>query len=184
MTRQAREVLAALLASEHVTLPTRRVLEGRLSQTFARRFFTGAEYARLQAVAARLVPHDPAQFDLAGEVDDRLAGGRTDGWRYADAPPDPEAYRDLLAALPGDFAALEGADQDDHLRALQHSHPRAFEDLLAELAENYYSHPLVQLELGSLSFADAPRWTQLGPGELEAREQEAWAALGLTGDGA
>ncbi|MEW6420285.1 MAG: gluconate 2-dehydrogenase subunit 3 family protein [Deinococcota bacterium] len=178
---RAQEVLAALLAGEHVTPATSQVLEKRLSRTFERRFFSETEFTRLQAAAVRLVPHDPVRLDLAGAVDDRLANGRTDGWRYADAPPDPQAYRELLAALPEDLMNLDGPAQDDLLRTLQLTHPHPFEDLLAELTEAYYSHPLVQLELGSLSFADAPKWTRIGLGELEAREQEAWEALGLKG---
>lgn len=177
-----REVLSALIEAGHVTEATRRVLQGRLTQRFTRSFFNVADFARLNAVARRLVPHDPDQLDLAGAVDDRLARGSTDGWRYADAPPDPDAYRGLLAALPSNFETLDGAAQDEQLRVLQQSHAHPFEDLLAELTGYYYSHPLSQLELGSLSFADAPRWTHIGLGELEAREQQAWEMLGLRED--
>jgi gluconate 2-dehydrogenase gamma chain len=176
---RARAALNDLLESEHVTLPTRRVLESRLHSKVERSFFDETAFARLQAVAVRLVPHDPAQFSLALEVDQRLAQGGSDGWRYDDAPPDARAYLDLLAALPQGWLELDGATQDEHLHLVQRDHPRAFEDLLAELAGVYYSHPLAQLELGSLSFADAPGWTQLGLEALDEREREAREALGL-----
>src|SRR5690625_2371018 len=101
------EKLAALLASEHVTPATRQVLTERMRATFRRRFFSSGEFALLQALAVRLVPHDPDRFDLAGSVDSRLAAGHTDGWRYAGTPPDGPALRGLLAALPEGFATLE-----------------------------------------------------------------------------
>ncbi|MFC4454813.1 gluconate 2-dehydrogenase subunit 3 family protein [Deinococcus sonorensis] len=164
------DTLEQLLLSGHVTAPTRRVLEERLHRTFERRFFSEAEFRVLQAAAARLVPHDPAHLNLAGVVDDRLAEDRTDGWRYADTPPDPQAMRDLLAALPADFTGLEGPAQDRHLQDLERRFPHPFEDLLAELTEGYYSHPAVQLALGYVGFADAPGWTRIGLNEAERRE--------------
>lgn len=165
------EKLNELLASAHVTPPTREVLESRLHGRFGRRYFTQGEFRMLQAASARLVPHDPAVMDLAGCVDDRLAHGRTDGWRYADAPRDGKAYRTLLAALPPDFAKLGGDVRDEHLRRLEGRFPHVFEDLLAELTESYYSHPTVQADIGYVGFADAPRWNRIGLNELEPRER-------------
>jgi len=163
--------LDALLASEHVTPATREALKARMGGRFERRYFTEAEFVALQAVAARLVPHDPRRTDLAGCVDDRLFHRRSDGWRYADSPPDPEACRALLAALPGGFARLDGEAQDAQLSALERDFPHPFEDLLAELTESYYSHPEVQVALGYLGFADAPRWDQIGLNETDPRER-------------
>lgn len=165
--------LTALLASGHVTPATREVLEGRLSARFQRNFFSPEEALLLRAVALRLVPHDPAAMDLTGCVDERLALGKTDGWRYADSPPDPLAYRALLASLPQDFAELDPGVQDELLRQAQRAHPHPFEDLLAELAEGYYSHPLVQVGLGYAGFADAPGWERIGLNEAEEREPSA-----------
>ncbi len=172
MAEEARERLAALLASEHVSEPTREALTGRMEQRFGRRFFSAEELTLLRAVAVRLVPHDPAVLDLALAVDDRLASGGGDGWRYADAPPDGEAYGELLAALPMNFAQLEEARQDQLLTELQRAQPHPFEDLLAELTENYYSHPLVQVGFGYLGFADLPRWEHTHLNELDERERE------------
>jgi gluconate 2-dehydrogenase gamma chain len=170
------EELTALLASDQVTVPTRKVLNERLNTTFQRRFLSAEEYALLETVAARLVPSDPALFseplDLAGCVDDRLSRGLSDGWRYADTPPDAEAVRHLLAALPRDFLKLSADQQDVCLHTLQRQFPRAFEDLLAELTETYFAHPLVQYSLGIAAFADAPGWTRLGLNEREAREPD------------
>lgn len=166
------EKLAALLASEHVTPATRRVLAERMRATFGRRFFTAEEFTLLQALAVRLVPHDPDRFDLAGSVDSRLTAGHTDGWRYAGTPPDGPALHGLLAALPRGFAAFAAEKQDGSIRELEHRFPHVFEDLLAELTETYYSQPEVQAGIGCISFADAPRWTRIGLNEREAREDD------------
>ncbi len=171
MTQTERAAILDLLNSPHVTAPTRRALQTRLDARFAREFFNEAEFARLRAAATRLVPHDPAEIDLAGLVDHRLHAGGGDGWRYADAPPDGEAYRRLLRALPQAFEALSPGAQDAALRDVQAAHPRAFEDLLAELTEGFMAHPLTQYRFGYAGFADAPGWPRVGPDELEAREE-------------
>lgn len=170
MTPEERSAILALLNSAHVTEPTRRALLERLDRRYERQFFDGAEFGRLRALAVRLVPHDPAEIDLAGTVDHRLQSGVGDGWRYADAPPDGEAYRALLAALPEGFETLDGGAQDAAVPALGSSHPHAFEDLLAELTEAFMAHPLTQYRFNYAGFADAPEWPRVGPNELEPRE--------------
>ncbi|WP_293911951.1 hypothetical protein [Deinococcus sp.] len=154
-----------------MTPVTRQVLLERLDARQERQFLSEAEFNRLRAAAVRLVPHDPAEIDVIGPLDARLHSGLSgDGWRYADAPPDAEAYRTLLAALPGGFVTLSGEQQDEALRTVQSSHARAFEDLLSELAETFFAHPLTQHRIGYVGFADAPGWPNVGPNELEARE--------------
>ncbi|AIZ44265.1 hypothetical protein QR90_02780 [Deinococcus radiopugnans] len=170
MTVGEREAILALLNSAHVTAPTRRALLERLDARYARQFFDEVEFGRLRALAVRLVPHDPAEMDLTGTVDHRLHSGAGDGWRYAAAPPDGEAYRALLAALPEGFETRDGAAQDATIPSVQSSHPYAFEDLLAELTEAFMAHPLTQYRFGYAGFADAPEWPRVGPNELEPRE--------------
>lgn len=171
MTVGERQAVLALLNSAHVTGPTRRALLERLDARHERQFFEEAEFGRLRALAARLVPHDPAEIDLTGTVDHRLHAGVGDGWRYAAAPPDGEAYRALLLALPEEFEALDGEAQDAAIPAVQAAHPHAFEDLLAELTEAFMAHPLTQYRFGYAGFADAPNWPHVGPNELEPREE-------------
>ncbi|GGM08917.1 gluconate 2-dehydrogenase subunit 3 family protein [Deinococcus aerophilus] len=171
MTQAEREAILELLNSPQVTGPTRRALQERLDARFVREFFDETGFARLRAVATRLVPHDPAEIDLAGMVDHRLHAGSGDGWRYADAPPDGEAYRRLLRALPQAFETLAPEAQDAALQDVQSAHPRAFEDLLAELTEGFMAHPLTQYRFGYVGFADAQGWLHVGPGELEPWEE-------------
>lgn len=170
MTPEERSAVLALLHSAHVTEPTRRALLQRLDARYERQFFEEAEFGRLRALAVCLVPHDPADMDLTGTVDHRLHAGAGDGWRYADAPPDGEAYRALLAALPDSFETLDAEAQDAAVPAVQAVHPHAFEDLLAELTEAFMAHPLTQYRFGYAGHADAPQWPRVGPNELEPRE--------------
>ena len=129
---------------------------------------------------------------LAPALDQRLAEGRADGWRYDALPPDREAYRLGLGGIQEiaqalfrtDFLTLDAARQDAVIEALASGHPpgptwetldasRFFEELLAELTTTYYAHPLAQAEIGYAGFADLPGWTKIGLGEREEREPEA-----------
>lgn len=47
---------------------------------------------------------------------------------------------------------------------------RFVEELLAELTENYYAHPLAQEEIGYVGMADVPGWQRIGLNEREDRE--------------
>ena len=52
---------------------------------------------------------------------------------------------------------------------------RFFEELLAELTENYYAHPLAQEEIGYVGMADLPKWVNIGLNEKDDREVAASA---------
>ena len=184
----------ALLASAHVSEPTRTVLLARLAApaAYVPQFFAPEAYALLEAVAARLFPQPDrpdAPIALAPTVDQRLAEGRADGWRYDALPPDREAYRLGLggiqeiaqAQFQAEFGALAAEQQDAVLQALATGTPpgslwekldasRFFEELLAELTGTYYAHPLAQEEIGYVGMADLPSWTKIGLNEKEDRE--------------
>ena len=186
----------ALLDTEHVSAATRAALQSRLDApaAYEPRFLAPETYALLEAVAGRLFPQPDRPehpISLAPAVDQRLADGRADGWRYDALPPDREAMRlglggiqEIAQALyQADFLALSTVQQDATLQALADGHPpgatwqtldagRFFEELLAELTERYYSHPLAQEEIGYVGMADLPGWTKIGLNEREAREPE------------
>ncbi len=184
----------ALLPTAHVSEATRAALQARLDApaAYAPQFFAPETFALLEAVAARLFPQ-PDRPDrpiaLAPAVDQRLAEGRADGWRYDLLPPDREAFRLGLGGLQetsqalflNDFGRLDDQQQGHVLRAIAAGHPpgaawqtlhagRFFEDLLAELTETYYAHPLAQEEIGYAGMADLPAWTKIGLNEKEDRE--------------
>ncbi|GAA3979394.1 gluconate 2-dehydrogenase subunit 3 family protein [Hymenobacter antarcticus] len=184
----------ALLDTAHVSDATRAALLARLDApvAYAPQFLAPETFALLEAVAGRLFPQPdrPTQpIALAPAIDQRLAEGRADGWRYDALPPDREAYRMGLggiqeiaqAQFQADFMALEAAQQDAVLHTLAGGHPagptwqtldagRFFEELLAELAATYYAHPLAQEEIGYVGMADLPAWPKIGLNEREERE--------------
>ncbi|MBH8559609.1 gluconate 2-dehydrogenase subunit 3 family protein [Hymenobacter negativus] len=183
----------ALLATPHVSEATRTAVQARLdAPAYPPQFLAPETYALLEAVAARLFPQPdrPEQpIPLAPAVDQRLTEGRADGWRYDALPPDREAYRLGLggiqeiaqAQFQTDFTALSAEQQDTVLQALAAATPpgktwetldagRFFEEMLAELTETYYAHPLAQEEIGYVGMADLPAWTKIGLNEREERE--------------
>lgn len=183
----------ALLATPHVSEATRTALQARLdAPAYAPQLLAPETYALLEAVAARLFPQPDrpeAPIALAPAIDQRLAEGRADGWRYDALPPDREAYRLGLGGIQeiaqslfrADFMALTGEQQDAVLQALASTTPpgatwttldagRFFEEMLAELTETYYAHPLAQEEIGYVGMADLPAWTKIGLNEKESRE--------------
>ena len=189
----------ALLETSLVTPPTHDALQERLNAApdASPQFFTASEFALLQAVLARLFadPQAPSPRDIAAAIDSRLAGGRSDGWRYDALPPDSDAFRRGLQGLDQTaqaqfgvgFVALNAGRQAEVLMAVQSGDPpgeiwrtipaaRFFEELLAEAAEGYYSHPLAQEEIGYAGMADARGWTKIG-----LNEREAWEPLPMLG---
>ncbi|MER3482191.1 MAG: hypothetical protein C4332_02535 [Meiothermus sp.] len=162
--------IRARLQSDRVTKATREALLRRLEAPPVRapRFFSPQELKLLGAVCARLIP-DSGFADIAGQIDSRLAEGKTDGWRHAALPPDGEAYKQGLDRInrfalehcKKPFIKLRSKQQDEVLhraRAEGCDSQHFFEDLLAEAIEVYYSHPLAQAEIGYEGFADAHGW--------------------------
>lgn len=184
----------ALLQSDHVSPATRRVLVERMSRVPTHgdgNFFPESEYSILRAICARLTGADSlsSAVDVAQVIDTRLARGETDGWRFADHPNDGQAWRVAIAAINAlahhdfsdRFTFLSGDQQDAILAAVQIGDRRAgdwqgvdpryfFTDLLAEVAETFYGHPLVQEEIGYVGMADLPRWQAIGLNRLDDRE--------------
>ena len=182
----------ALLQTDQVTEPTRRALTERLAAPpYQPTFFTATEFELLRAVCDRLLPQTnrPEPIDIAGGIDQRLAGNKSNGWRYDMMPADGEAYRLGLKGLEESaqltfqrsFQNISAEQQDNTLKAVQQKQApgdtwqqlaadRFFEELLAEAVENYYSHPLAQEEIGYVGMADVPTWQRIGLNELEDRE--------------
>ncbi|MCY7348648.1 MAG: GMC family oxidoreductase N-terminal domain-containing protein [Pyrinomonadaceae bacterium] len=177
-----------LLESDFVTDETRRVLQERLNaEEIAPRFFEEREFEILKAVCEALAPSSvvPGWF-VAQEIDKRLAENAGNGWRYAEMPPDEDAYKTGLKVLDdlakeifqADFAALEIDKKRTVLKRFAEqtaqskiSPARFLEELCAEYAEIFYSHPLAQAEIGYIGFADKHGW-DLGKDELRITNYE------------
>ena len=187
-----KNTVLTLLPTDLVTDPTRQVLTERLNAPVQPpTFFSPDELTLLRAVCDRLVPQEAAgPIDVAGGIDQRLAKGDSDGWRYDEMPPDGDACRQGLRGIDESGRAMFGqtfgqiseAQQDEVLKAVQAANApgdtwqtlpanRFFEDLLAEAAGMYYCHPLAQQEINYVGMADASGWQRIGLNQLEEREK-------------
>jgi hypothetical protein len=151
---------------------TRDAVRRRLEEVPGIRFFDAREVATLEAVVERIVPQPerpPAErVPIVPWIDEKLHLDVRDGYRYADLPPQREAWRTGLAgideaarALHGQpFAALDDERKDAVLRRVQEGDPpgaswarlparRFFGHLLLlTIVKTYYAHPLAWREIG------------------------------------
>ncbi|WP_182086679.1 alpha/beta hydrolase [Aureimonas sp. ME7] len=188
---------AAVIASERVSARTRSILAYRYlacPSGEGASVLSGAQMKTLRALAARVVPQDEPQIDLAERVAAQLAKGAGDGWRLATLPPDLEAYRAGLDALAGLETSSE-TEQDARLRAVadgSFAPPWGtlkaeqmtgwFEDARTDLVRQWLAHPATMARIGFDGFAnggDGARkqgFDLLGAGEREAWEPAMEAA--------
>jgi hypothetical protein len=108
---------------------TRKTVLARLDPPGPLRFFTRDEEPTLRAFCdVVLAQDDEPRVPVAEMVDAKLADGALDGYHYADMPPDPEAWRTVLAGLDHTARAADGcrfAECTDERR----------EDIVREFAE-------------------------------------------------
>lgn len=173
---------------------TRATVLKRLEPPPPLRFFTPLEARLLEAVAHRLLPQDDREpsrrIAIVPVIDERLAAGRINGYRYADMPPDGEAHRLGLEAIEAiaralyrrGFDHLTGLEQDAVLLTLHDGAPPAGERiwrqmsvgrywklLLDDVVTAYYQHPWAWNEIGF----GGPAYPR-GYMRLERGEPEPW----------
>jgi hypothetical protein len=91
------------------------------------RFFTPAQEAIARPLLDLILDQqEEPRVPVFEMVDQRLAELVTDGWRYDDLPPDPQAWRDSLEALDEDALS-------EHARAFSRCPLEAQEALLSAL---------------------------------------------------
>src|SRR6185312_1104268 len=149
---------------------TRQVIDRRLAVPREPRFFSAAEWQTLNAVCDRIIPQpkDRAPVPLAAYVDQKITDRLLDGYRYAEMPPQGEAWRRGLAALDqaareahgSPFHTLPPDRQDRLLRRMQQGELTGeawgsmpcklfFEHrVLPDIAHAYYAHPIAWNEIG------------------------------------
>lgn len=191
-----------MIASARVSRRTRAALAVRAladDPGYTPRVLSPRQLQTLRTVAERAVPQTGPSIDLAARIDAQLAAGRGDGWRFADMPPDAEAYALALNAL-ADFGTMAEHEQDAVLTRLAaggfvagvKSHgdhldgeilsagqmKRWFEDVRADLVRIWLAHPATMARIGFDGFAnggDGPR--KQGFHRLAANERESWEPL-------
>mgnify|MGYP004710225037 FL=1 len=198
-----------ILDSDHLSTRTREILTSRLSVSTAQpRTLSLRAYAVLDALLPVLLPLDeilPDSTDIAmtARIDAALSGPR-DGWRFADLPPDAEAWESALLTLD-DVAAEQhglafihlapdlrgtlldavmdgqiGLEREGRLTASQMR--RWAGDLRGEVVDCLMSDPRIQQALGissSLTGGDTvfQGFTEVGPDSRESFEPKATAPL-------
>jgi gluconate 2-dehydrogenase gamma chain len=183
-----------LLQTDLISAKTKEVLNNRLEELdekYEPAFLNSSSFKTLQAICDRLIPqsNNRKYVDLASSIDRRLAEGKSDGWRYAFMPQDGECYKLALDAIDETsignysrpFIELTQTQQNNLLLYVQQgkvsgnswkkvSAHHFFQELLAELTEAYYSHPLGQEEIGYVGMADTHGWKAIGLNKLDQQE--------------
>ncbi|MGH9416781.1 MAG: gluconate 2-dehydrogenase subunit 3 family protein [Terriglobales bacterium] len=178
---------------------TRKTVLKRLDPPPPLRFFTPPEAQLLDAVCARILPQDDREPDrriaIVPVIDERLAEGRINGYRFADMPPDADAHRLGLEAIQAisrhlhrrGFEHLTGLEKDAVLLTIHDGAPPAGEHvwhqmsvirywkfLLDDVVTAYYQHPWAWNEIGFGGPAYPRGYMRLERGEpepWEVREQ-------------
>ena len=173
-----------LLNTNLVTKKTRQVIVDRINEKEEPPlFFTTYQYNILTIVCDLLMAQNSAKriCNPAIAIDKRLAAGKADGWRYDAMPDDRIAYiigidgidEFAFAKFEKPFQELHISDQINLLEKIQKGETIGnswkkilptlfFEELLAEVTAIFYSHPIVQQEIGFVGMADANGWNNIG----------------------
>jgi pimeloyl-ACP methyl ester carboxylesterase len=181
-----------LIHSDRVSPRTRELLLKRLEpRGWTPQALTPAQLQTLRAVVARVIPQETPAIDLAAFIDEQLASGVGNGWRYAALPPDREAYAQSLDRLDemasalheSSFASLTPEQQDGLLTQIAAAGPiqrphlaRWFEDLRADAVAAWMAHPRTLARIGysgiGIGGADTPHagFVSIGPGVVEPWE--------------
>jgi hypothetical protein len=150
--------------------PTRQVIDRRLAVARQPRFFSTLEWQILEALCERIMPQpkDRPPVPLPAYVDQKITEGLLDGYRYAQLPPQGEAWRRGLAALEqaaeeiygGSFRGLLPNQQDALLSQMQQGDLTNagwggmpcnlfFEHrVIPDITHAYYAHPVAWNEIG------------------------------------
>lgn len=186
-----RKKAIALLNSEYLAESTRKALQERLEKVGSNCFFDKDSFALLSRVCDLLMDQDSQDrmINSALYIDERLTNNDSDGWRYDSMPPDRIMFIEGLKGIEEtasqlfgqNFMTLEKGQQKNILTAIQKGNveneiwkqldPKLFfEELLAETAEIFFSHPSVQASINYVGMADAKGWIKIKLDQTEKLE--------------
>ena len=173
-----------LLYTDFITKKTKQVLVDRIKEKEEPPlFFTAYQFNILTIVCDLLMAQNSTEriCNPAIAIDKRLAAGKADGWRYDAMPDDRIAFVNgidginefALAIFKKPFVELNLSDQIYLLEKIQKGETIGknwkkiipvlfFEELLVEVTAIFYSHPVVQQEIGFVGMADANGWKNIG----------------------
>ncbi len=182
-----------LANSDNWDQATRRVVEARLEPPGALRFFGPGEEATLRALCDVVTAQDSEpRVPVAEMVDDKLASGQLDGFRYVNMPRDPDTWRLVLRGLDevavsrygrASFAACDAAAREAIVAGLADGSlaggvwdeldvSRAWSVCMRAVLAAFYSHPWAWNEIGYGGPAYPQGYMRLGPiSTLEPHER-------------
>ena len=150
---------------------TRRLVQERVEQVPGYRFFSVDEIALMEALCDCILPQtdrsDDARVAIAPWIDQRLAQGKTAGYRYETMPDDRQAYRLGLQGFSQtanhlfgkQFQDLSHKQQADVIKQVAEGSPpgeawqqvpaeQFFQMLINNIISEYYAHPAAWSEIG------------------------------------
>lgn len=180
---------------------TRQVVDRRLAIPREPRFFSSTEWQILNAVCDRIMPQpkDRPPVPLAAYVDQKITDGLLDGYRYAQLPPQGEAWQRGLAALEQSaneahgcsFHDLPSERQDALLKRMQQGELvgdgwggmpcKLFFNhrVIPDIIHAYYAHPTAWNEIGFGGPASPRGYVRMG---LDRRDPWEAAEVNLGDD--
>jgi hypothetical protein len=173
---------------------TRRLVLDRVDNVPEISFFGQAEVETLTAFADLALAQDAEpRIPVLAYVDEKLAQGKRDGYRYFDMPDDGETWRRVAAGLDEEarrrgaerFALLRYEEQlevcerfsDGRLHGgawAELNVARAWSVCLRYLLEAFYSHPWAWNEIGFGGPAYPRGYSRFGSPHLQGAERETW----------
>jgi hypothetical protein len=187
-----------LESADHWDEVTRRVVLARVHDVPERRYFDEREWATLTALCDHLsgqVGEEP-KLPVLAFVDEKLASGKRDGYRYFDMPDDGETWRTAARGLDEEarrrggttFDVLGVHEQDELCHRFSKGElfggawatldvSRAFSVVMRYLCASYYSHPWAWNEMGFPGPAYPRGYSRFGSPHLRDGETETWEGL-------
>jgi gluconate 2-dehydrogenase subunit 3-like protein len=170
--------------ARHWDEATRRVVLDRVERVPPLRFFDEAEAATLGAFCDVVLAQDSEpRVPVLAMVDEKLSAGRGEGYRHADMPPDPQAWRQVARMLDAAAAKLgaagfAAAEREAQLRIVERFSRGALEweglpvdkawgVVMRDLLSAFYSHPWAWNEIGFGGPAYPRGFARLGAGQRE-----------------
>jgi hypothetical protein len=176
--------------ADHWDARTRRVVLGRVAPRPELRFFSRAEAGTLAAFCDCVLAQDAEpRIPVLAFVDEKLAQGRLDGFRFAGMPDDRDTWRLVAQGLDssaldhgaGSYASAPPGLQHDLIEAFASGRlaggawakldvKRAWSVVMRGVLAAFYSHPWAWNEIGFGGPAYPRGYARLGMGASEAWE--------------